>query len=83
MTQSDLAPPQAVSSAQYLWRWRQQAYSITYQSWGAGPTAAAGAFSKVSSRSEFDSVGQILAAQYRVTSLDWLGLGQADRPRLD
>jgi pimeloyl-ACP methyl ester carboxylesterase len=41
------------------------------------------AFSTVSTRGEMRKIAQRLSSQFQVTSLDWPGLGQSDRPPLN
>lgn len=68
----------------YRWNDREQEFSAVYETLGEGnPVLLLPAFSTVSTRTEMNGIARVLAAQYRVTTLDWLGFGQSDRPPLD
>jgi pimeloyl-ACP methyl ester carboxylesterase len=70
--------------AQFSWSWRQQNYTIAYETLGQGrPILLLPAFSTVSSRSEMGKIAQLLATQFQVYALDWLGFGASQRPSLD
>jgi pimeloyl-ACP methyl ester carboxylesterase len=69
---------------QYYWRWQNQEYSVTYETLGQGsPILLLPAFSTVSTRHEMDEIAHILAKNYQVTILDWLGFGDSARPSLN
>lgn len=69
---------------EYLWKWDQQTFSVTYETLGQGsPVLLLPAFSTVSSRSEVQEIAFCLAAQHQAVTLDWLGFGQSERPSLD
>ncbi len=69
---------------EYLWKWDQQTFSVTYETLGQGsPVLLLPAFSTVSSRSEVQEIADRLAAQHQAVTLDWLGFGQSERPPLD
>lgn len=69
---------------EYLWKWDQQTFSVTYETLGQGsPVLLLPAFSTVSSRSEVQEIAFCLAAQHQAVTLDWLGFGQSERPPLD
>ena len=40
------------------------------------------AFSTVSSRTELEGIAQVLSTHFQVITLDWLGFGESDRPRI-
>jgi pimeloyl-ACP methyl ester carboxylesterase len=68
----------------YNWTWQDQQYQIIYETIGQGnPILLLPAFSTVSSREEMKGIAQILASNYRVTVLDWLGFGESQCPRVD
>jgi pimeloyl-ACP methyl ester carboxylesterase len=70
--------------AQYSWWWQGQEFKITYEVLGAGkPVLLLPAFSTVSSRGEMSALAQLLALEYQVYSLDWLGFGDSQRPAVD
>lgn len=69
---------------EYLWKWSQQIFAVTYETFGQGsPVLLLPAFSTVSSRSEVQELAERLAVQHQAVTLDWLGFGQSDRPSLD
>ncbi|MBD2577709.1 alpha/beta fold hydrolase [Oscillatoria sp. FACHB-1406] len=77
------SPSRAEPCNSYRWNWQGQEFSIVYQTLGQGnPILLLPAFSTVSSRTEMLKIAEILAPQYRVTVLDWLGFGQSARPPL-
>ncbi|MBW4534185.1 MAG: alpha/beta hydrolase [Pleurocapsa minor HA4230-MV1] len=68
----------------YNWNWQDKQYQIVYETIGQGnPVLILPAFSTVSSRTEMKSIANILAAQYQVTVLDWLGFGDSECPPVD
>jgi pimeloyl-ACP methyl ester carboxylesterase len=68
----------------YKWHWQEKQYQIVYETIGQGnPVLLLPAFSTVSSRTEMKGIAQILATQYRVTVLDWLGFGESECPPVD
>jgi len=68
----------------YTWNFLDQQYQIVYETIGAGkPILLLPAFSTVSSRTEMKGIANLLATEYRVTVLDWLGLGESDCPPVD
>lgn len=67
----------------YSWLYQGQSLKIAYDILGQGsPVLLLPAFSTVSSRTELTAIAQILAPQFQVIVLDWLGFGESDRPRL-
>ena len=69
---------------EYLWKWDQQTFSVTYETLGQGlPVLLLPAFSTVSSRSEVQAIAARLTTQHQAVTLDWLGFGQSERPLLD
>jgi pimeloyl-ACP methyl ester carboxylesterase len=69
---------------QYSWTWNHQEYSVTYETLGQGhPVLLLPAFSTVSTRHEMAGIAQILANNYQVFTLDWLGFGDSERPKLN
>ena len=70
--------------SRYNWPWQGKQYQVVYETVGQGnPVLLLPAFSTVSSRTEMKGISQILAAQYQVTVLDWLGFGDSECPPLD
>lgn len=70
--------------AQFPWTWQQKTFTVTYETLGQGkPIVLLPAFSTVSSRSEMGKIAQLLATQFQVYALDWLGFGASQRPSLD
>ncbi|MEM8830409.1 MAG: alpha/beta hydrolase [Cyanobacteria bacterium P01_G01_bin.19] len=68
----------------YHWNFLDQQYQIVYETIGEGnPLLLLPAFSTVSSRTEMKGIANILATQYRVTVLDWLGFGESQCPPVD
>ena len=68
----------------YNWHWENKQYKVVYETIGQGsPILILPAFSTVSSRGEMNGIAQILADQYQVTVLDWLGFGESDCPGVD
>lgn len=68
----------------YNWNWQAQQYQVIYETIGEGkPVLLLPAFSTVSSRTEMKSIANLLATQYQVTVLDWLGFGESQCPPVD
>jgi pimeloyl-ACP methyl ester carboxylesterase len=68
----------------FSWQWQNQTFGIVYEIQGQGnPVLLLPAFSTVSSRGEMADIAKILAENFQVYSLDWLGFGDSDRPILD
>ncbi len=68
----------------YTWNWQEQPLTITYETVGSGqPILLLPAFSTVSSRTEMSGLSAHLHPQFQVTSLDFPGFGDSDRPRVD
>ncbi|EAZ94276.1 alpha/beta fold hydrolase [Crocosphaera chwakensis] len=75
--------PQATID-QYTWHWQNQQFQVIYETLGQGnPVLLLPAFSTVSSRTEMARIAQLLAKEYQVYLLDWLGFGDSQRPALD
>ena len=65
----------------YNWNFLDKQYRVVYETVGAGnPVLLLPAFSTVSSRTEMKAIANLLATQYRVTVLDWLGFGESQCP---
>ncbi|WP_019506765.1 alpha/beta fold hydrolase [Pleurocapsa sp. PCC 7319] len=68
----------------YHWNFLDKQYQIVYETIGAGnPVLLLPAFSTVSSRTEMKGIASLLATQYQVTVLDWLGFGESQCPPVD
>ncbi|ACB54203.1 hypothetical protein cce_4856 [Crocosphaera subtropica ATCC 51142] len=68
----------------YHWNFLDKQYQIVYETIGEGsPVLLLPAFSTVSSRTEMKGIANILATQYQITVLDWLGFGESQCPPLD
>jgi pimeloyl-ACP methyl ester carboxylesterase len=68
----------------YHWKFLDKQYQIVYETVGEGnPVLLLPAFSTVSSRTEMKSIANLLATQYQVTVLDWLGFGESQCPPVD
>lgn len=68
------------SSQTYEWHWLNQTLTIAYDRWGEGsPILLLPAFSTVSSRQEWKTAAQVLAAAHQVTCLDWPGFGASSK----
>ncbi|MDJ0632785.1 MAG: alpha/beta fold hydrolase [Xenococcaceae cyanobacterium MO_188.B29] len=68
----------------YNWHWQGKQYRVVYETIGQGsPLLLLPAFSTVSSRTEMKGIAQILASQYEITVLDWLGFGDSECPPVD
>ncbi|MDB9515619.1 alpha/beta fold hydrolase [Roseofilum reptotaenium CS-1145] len=67
----------------YKWLYQGRSHTIAYETLGQGPSVLLlPAFSTVSSRTELAGIAQILAPHFQVITLDWLGFGESDRPRV-
>jgi pimeloyl-ACP methyl ester carboxylesterase len=78
------------ASIPYSWSWHRQTLQVAYSIF-PGPGAASNsspsvlllpAFSTVSSRGEVAEIAAILASEFRVTTVDFPGFGDSDRPPL-
>ncbi len=68
----------------YNWNFLDKQYRVVYETIGAGnPVLLLPAFSTVSSRTEMKGIANILAINYQVTVLDWLGFGESQCPAVD
>ncbi len=68
----------------YNWNFLDKQYRVVYETVGEGnPVLLIPAFSTVSSRTEMKRITDLLAKQYRVTVLDWLGFGESECPPVD
>jgi pimeloyl-ACP methyl ester carboxylesterase len=68
----------------YSWNWQGQSVSIAYETKGAGETILLlPAFSTVSSRTEMSGLAADLSSEFQVTTVDFPGFGDSDRPSLD
>jgi pimeloyl-ACP methyl ester carboxylesterase len=68
----------------YNWHFSGKQYQIVYETIGQeNPVLLLPAFSTVSSRAEMKGMAKILATQYQVTVLDWLGFGESECPPVD
>ncbi|ELS00933.1 hypothetical protein Xen7305DRAFT_00006340 [Xenococcus sp. PCC 7305] len=65
----------------YNWNFLDQQYRVVYETIGEGkPMLLLPAFSTVSSRTEMKGLANLLATEYQVTILDWLGFGESECP---
>ncbi|MDJ0897412.1 MAG: alpha/beta hydrolase [Xenococcus sp. MO_188.B8] len=65
----------------YNWSYLGKQYQVVYETVGEGnPVLLLPAFSTVSSRTEMKGIADLIAKQYRVTVLDWLGFGESECP---
>ncbi|NES00498.1 MAG: alpha/beta hydrolase, partial [Symploca sp. SIO1B1] len=68
----------------YPWNWQGKQYQVVYETIGKGnPILLLPALSTVSSRTEMNGIAKILATNYQVTVIDWLGFGDSQCPRVD
>ena len=68
----------------YQWNWHEQSLRIAYDRDGVGaPILLLPAFSTVSSRTEMSALAKLLRSQFQVTTVDFPGFGDSDRPALD
>ena len=80
-TESNVAAP---STSTYQWSWQGQPITIAYETEGSGePILLLPAFSTVSSRTEMSGLVQLLKSQFQVTTVDFPGFGDSERPRVD
>ncbi|MEM1368214.1 MAG: alpha/beta fold hydrolase, partial [Cyanobacteria bacterium P01_H01_bin.15] len=65
----------------YIWTHHEQTVTISYEILGTGPKILLlPAFSTVSTRLELAQIAQMLASEFQVIALDWLGFGDSERP---
>jgi len=68
----------------YPWNWQGKQYQVVYETIGKGnPILLLPALSTVSSRTEMKGIAKILATNYQVTVIDWLGFGESQCPPVD
>jgi len=68
----------------YHWNFLDKQYQVVYETIGQGnPILLLPAFSTVSSRTEMKGIANLLATNYQVTVLDWLGFGESQCPPVD
>jgi pimeloyl-ACP methyl ester carboxylesterase len=68
----------------FVWNYQNCSFKVIYETFGLGnPVLLLPAFSTVSSRTEMTQIAQLLALNYQVTVLDWLGFGDSEKPNLD
>jgi pimeloyl-ACP methyl ester carboxylesterase len=68
----------------YQWNWQERSISVTYDRSGTGePILLLPAFSTVSSRTEMSGLAAYLQCNYQITTVDFPGFGDTDRPPLD
>ncbi|MEL6494189.1 MAG: alpha/beta hydrolase [Cyanobacteria bacterium J06623_7] len=68
----------------YHWNFLDKQYQVVYETIGEGNSVLLlPAFSTVSSRTEMKAIANLLATQYQVTVLDWLGFGESQCPPVD
>ncbi|HLP89906.1 MAG TPA: alpha/beta hydrolase [Nostocaceae cyanobacterium] len=68
----------------YTWNWQNQPVQVVYETIGQGaPLLILPAFSSVSTRGEVGKLAQLLASDFQVTTIDWPGFGESERPSLD
>ena len=73
----------SVRHQSFNWLYQGRSHTIAYETLGEGPSVLLlPAFSTVSSRTELVGIAQILALHFQVITLDWLGFGESDRPRI-
>ena len=71
-------------SDRYNWHYLGKQYQVVYETIGQGnPILLLPALSTVSSRTEMNGIANLLASQYEVTVLDWLGFGESPCPSVD
>ena len=71
-------------SDRYHWHYLGREYRVVYETVGQGdPLLLLPALSTVSSRTEMKGIANLLAGQYQVTVLDWLGFGESPCPPVD
>lgn len=75
--------PQSATQT-YQWHWQEQSLNIAYETEGVGaPILLLPAFSTASSRTEMSGLAGYLRSQFQVTTVDFPGFGDSDRPPLD
>jgi pimeloyl-ACP methyl ester carboxylesterase len=68
----------------FTWQWENQPLQVVYETIGQGqPLLLLPAFSSVSTRGEVGELARLLAADFQVTTVDWPGFGESERPSLD
>lgn len=68
----------------WQWQWQDRSFAIAYETRGSGNSVLLlPAFSTVSTRGEMRGIAEELAPHFQVISMDWLGFGQSERPKLD
>ncbi|MEL6930614.1 MAG: alpha/beta hydrolase [Cyanobacteria bacterium J06600_6] len=71
-------------SDRYNWHYLGKQYQVVHETIGQGnPILLLPALSTVSSRTEMQGIANLLASQYEVTVLDWLGFGESQCPPVD
>lgn len=71
------------STQRYQWQYQAREFTVAYETWGEGsPVLLLPAFSTVSTRQEMLGLAQVLACDYQVVTLDWLGFGESERPNV-
>jgi len=74
----------ASSRQQYQWQYQDREFTVAYETLGEGPPVLLlPALSTVSTRQEMLGLAQVLASEFQVVMLDWLGFGESDRPNLN
>lgn len=72
------------STQQYQWQYQGRQFTVAYETLGEGPPVLLlPALSTVSTRQEMLGLAQVLASEFQVVALDWLGFGESDRPNLN
>ncbi len=67
----------------YTWHWQGQTINIVSETSGSGPSVLMlPAFSTVSTRAELAALAKQLTPHFQITTIDWPGFGESDRPRL-
>ncbi|HLO84946.1 MAG TPA: alpha/beta hydrolase [Nostocaceae cyanobacterium] len=68
----------------FTWKWENQPLQVVYETIGQGqPLLLLPAFSSVSTLEEVGELAKLLAVDFQVTTVDWPGFGESDRPSLD